>query len=166
MSNLGKFFKLGGAKAPKPPRRDYDDSRSSSEYSEDEDSYLDPTMVHPTSSPTDGPAPVQMPTYPPPRPNHLPAARRIQDSAKRASVPVTFGQSPKASQAKSRPQRPQSAEHLQPVGKPVPVQRSGIVAPNYKVLTYIVLFFSLLSHYEFTTFGLLFCGSFFRNLIV
>ena len=121
MSHLGSYLKgkLGGSKAPKPPRRDYDDNRSNSDDSENDESYLDPATVHPTSSPATGPV---MPSYPPPRPNHSPSNRRVQDPGKRASVPVTFGQMNKAPVPRARPQRPQSAEHLKD-GKPVPSQR-------------------------------------------
>ena len=121
MSNIGKLFKLGG-KAPRPPRRDYDENRSSSEGSEDDESYLDPATVHPTSSPNA--TPVQMPSYPPPRPNHSPANRRVHaDAVKRVSVPVTFDQMKKPPVPKTRSQRPQSAEHLQPGKGPIPAQR-------------------------------------------
>lgn len=123
MSNIGKLFKLGG-KAPRPPRRDYDENRSSSECSEDDESYLDPATVHPTSSPTS--SPVQMPSYPPPRPNHSPANRRVNDASKRASVPVTFGQMNKPPVPKARSQRPQSAELLQPGKGSIPGQRLGV----------------------------------------
>lgn len=118
MSNIGKLFKIKGTKPPKPPRRDYDENRSSSDLSEEDESYLDPATVHPTSSPNESPV---MPSYPPPRPNHSPANRRVHDAGKRASVPVTFGQSTKT----ARSQRPQSAEHLQQGKMLVPGQRSG-----------------------------------------
>ena len=112
---------MGGGKAPRPPRRDYDENRSSSEDSENDESYLDPATVHPTSSPT-GPV---MPSYPPPRPNHSPANRRVQDP-KRSSVPVTFDQMNKHPVPRARSQRPQSAEHFQPGKAPVPSQRLGV----------------------------------------
>lgn len=121
MSNIGKLFKIGGSKAPRPPRRDYDENRSSSECSEDDESYLDPATVHPTSSPTT--PPVVMPSYPPPRPNHSPANRRVHDAGKRASVPVTFGQMNKPPVPKARAPRPQSAEHLQAGKGHFPSQR-------------------------------------------
>lgn len=124
MSNIGKLFKIGGNKAPRPPRRDYDENRSSSEGSEDDESYLDPQTVHPTSSPNS--APVQMPSYPPPRPNHSPANRRVHDAGKRASVPVTFDQMNKPPVPKARSQRPQSAEHLKPGKGPIASQRLGL----------------------------------------
>ena len=122
MSHIGSYLKgkLGGGKAPKTPRRDYEDTRSNSDDSENDESYLDPATVHPTSSPASGPV---MPSYPPPRPNHSPANRRVQDPGKRASVPVTFGQMNKAPVPRARSQRPQSAEHLQQGKAPVPSQR-------------------------------------------
>lgn len=121
MSHIGNYLKgkLGGSKAPKPPRRDYDGDRSNSDDSENDESYLDPTTVHPTS-PAHGPI---MPSYPPPRPNHSPATRRVQDPGKRASVPVTFDSQNRAPVPRARSQRPQSAEHLQLGKVPVPSQR-------------------------------------------
>ena len=122
MSNLQKLFKLGGHKAPRPPRRDYEDS----EDSENDESYLDPTTVHPTTSPMAGPV---MPSYPPPRPYntpHSPASRRVQDPGKRASVPITFGQMNHPPVPRARSNRPQSAEHLQTGKAPIPTQRLGV----------------------------------------
>lgn len=108
MSHIGSYLKgkLGGYKAPKPPRRDYEGNRSQSDDSENDESYLDPTTVHPTDAPAGGPI---MPSYPPPRPNHSPGSHRVQDQTKRDSVPVTFGQQNKPT-AKPRSHRPQSAE--------------------------------------------------------
>jgi len=80
--------------------------------------------VHPTSSPNS--TPVQMPSYPPPRPNHSPANRRVHDVGKRASVPVTFDQMTKPPVPKARSQRPQSAEHLKSGKGLVVSQRLGL----------------------------------------
>lgn len=129
MSNIGKLFKIKGTRPPRPPKRDYDENRSSSDCSEDDESYSDPATVHPTLSPNESPV---MPSYPPPRPNHSPANRRVHDAGKRASVPVTFGQSIKP----TRSQRPQSAELLQQGKMPVPGPRFGSKVRNYFLSCY------------------------------
>lgn len=123
MSHLGKLFKHKGHKAPTPPRKDYDGTKSGSDESENDEGYLDPVAVHPTTDPTTA---VQMPSYPPPRPNHSPSSRRVQDPGKRASVPITLAQLSRPPVPKARTQRPQSAELLQAGKTPIPAQRLGL----------------------------------------
>lgn len=131
MAHIGSYLKgkLGGHKAPRPPRRDYDGSRSHSEDSESEESYLDPTTVHPTEAPVDCPI---MPSYPPPRPNHSPVNHhRVQDPSKRCSFPVMGVQQNRPPIAGTKSHRPQSAEHVQLVKSQVPNQTPKIAGDDY-----------------------------------
>lgn len=127
MSHLGKLFKHKGHKAPTPPRKDYDGTKSGSDESDNDEGYLDPVAVHPTTDPATAVQSVQMPSYPPPRPNHSPSSRRVQDPGKRASVPIGLvAQLSRPPVPKARSQRPQSAEHLQGGKTPIPAQRLGL----------------------------------------
>ena len=127
MSHLGKLFKHKGHKAPTPPRKDYDGTKSGSDESENDEGYLDPVAVHPTTDPATAVQSVQMPSYPPPRPNHSPSSRRVQDPGKRASGPIGLvAQLSRPPVPKARSQRPQSAEHLQGGKTPIPAQRLGL----------------------------------------
>lgn len=122
MAHIGSYLKgkLGGHKAPRPPRRDYDGNRSHSDDSENDESYLDPATVHPTEAPVEGPI---MPSYPPPRPNHSPVNHnRVQDPSKRSSVPVMSVQQNRSPIAGTKSHRPQSAEHVQLVKSQNPNQ--------------------------------------------